>query len=170
MAAVSNAGESRSEGVEMNVSWQLSDSFELAANAGYTDASYTDYVDTVGQDRGGERFPYVPKLTALLSANWAFELANEAEVELSAQYRYVGDILSGSGVDIDLQFPVDSYNVIDLRASLYKDDWRADIFVENAADKFIETRVFNSFFFSEERPFSIVLPPRKVGVRFTYNF
>ncbi|MBB6522596.1 TonB-dependent receptor [Pseudoteredinibacter isoporae] len=170
VAAVGNAGESRSEGAELNINWQLSDSFELTASAGYTDAAYTNYIDTIGEDRSGERFPYVPKVNALIGANWSFDIANEAELELSAQYRYVGDILSGSGVDIDLQFPVDSYNVLDLRASLYKDDWRVDFFVDNAADKFVETRVFNSFFFNEPRPFSIVLPPRRAGVRFTYNF
>ncbi|MCV6623253.1 MAG: TonB-dependent receptor [Cellvibrionaceae bacterium] len=170
VAAVGNAGESRSEGAELNLNWNVSDSFSINASAGYTDAAYTQYIDTLGDDRSGESFPYVPKVNALLGATWSFDIANGAELELNAQYRYVDEILSGSGVDIDLQFPVDSYDVLDLRASVYKDDWRVDVFVENARDEFIETRVFSSFFFSEQRPFSIVLPPRKAGVRFTYNF
>jgi len=170
VAAVGNAGESRSEGAELNLNWNVSDSFSINASAGYTDAAYTQYIDTLGDDRSGESFPYVPKVNALLGATWSFDISNGAELELNAQYRYVDEILSGSGVDIDLQFPVDSYDVLDLRASVYKDDWRVDVFVENARDEFIETRVFNSFFFSEQRPFSIVLPPRKAGVRFTYNF
>lgn len=170
IASVGNAGESTSEGLELNVNFHLTDNFELNTSVGYTDAKYTDYIDTVGQNRAGEAFPFVPEMTALIGATWVTSAGDWGEWEINAQYRYVDEILSGSGVDIDLQFPVDSYNVVDLRASLYKDDWRLDFFVDNAGDKFIETRVFNSFFFNEPRPFSVVLPPRKAGVRFTYNF
>lgn len=170
VASVGNAGESRSEGFEANISLTATENLLLSANFGKTDATYTDYIDTVGADRSGERFPFVPEEMAQISASYTIPAGNLGDFELFAGYRYVGDILSGSGVDVDIQFDVDSYDIIDLRASLIRDNWRIDAFIDNVSDEFIETRVFNAFFYAEPRPFSIVLPPRRAGLRFTYEF
>lgn len=170
VASVDNAGQSRSRGFEANLLAQITDHFELSASYGYTDAEYRTYVDTVGVDRSGERFPFVPERTFSLQAGYNFRLDRDAELGLIAEYRYVGDILSGSGVDIDLQFAVDSYDVLDLAIRYARDNWTAELFADNVTDEFIETRVFNAFFFEAPRPFSIVLPPRRVGVRIAYAF
>ena len=97
-------------------------------------------------------------------------LSAKNNLGLTATYNYVDDILSGSGVDVDLQFPVDSYELLDLRARLDTGNWKIDLFCENVTDEFVETRVFNSFFYAPSRPFSIVLPPRRTGIRLTYEF
>jgi len=170
VASVGNAGESSSDGFEANITVHPTESLVLSANFGMTDATYDRYIDTVGADRSGENFPFVPKETVQLSAAYTVPVGALGDLELFAAYRYVGDILSGSGVDVDIQFEVESYDIIDLRASLIKDNWRIDAFIDNVADDFIETRVFNAFFYAAPRPFSIVLPPRRAGLRFTYEF
>jgi len=170
VASVGNAGESRSEGFEANITAAPTENLLLTASFGKTDATYVEYIDTVGADRAGERFPFVPEWTALFSGTFAIPVGNFGNLELYAAYRYVGDIFSGSGVDVDIQFPVESYDIIDLRASLIRNNWRIDAFIDNVADDFIETRVFNAFFYAGPRPFSIVLPPRRAGLRFTYEF
>lgn len=169
VASVGNAGESRSRGFEANINARMSEIFEIGTSFGHTDAMYREYFDTVGADRSGERFPYVPKWTSQVYARATLPLADIGELSLAAEYRYVGDILSGSGVDVDQQFAVDSYNIVDLSASLTRDKLRLDVFVDNVANEFIETRVFNAFFFTGSRPFSIVLPPRRIGARLTYE-
>jgi len=170
VASVGNAGESRSEGFEANITARPTENLVLSTSVGKTDATYREYVDTVGADRSGERFPFVPEWTALVSAAYTIPLGDSGDIELYAGYRYVGDVLSGSGIDVDIQFPVDSYNIVDLRASLVRENWRIDAFIDNVGDNFIETRVFNAFFYAAPRPFSIVLPPRRAGLRFTYEF
>lgn len=170
IASVANAGESQSVGMELNLSAQVTDQFEIYASTGFVDATYEEYIDTVGTDRSGESFPFVPEMTAQIGSVLTVPLGDSWDLDLKAEYRYIDNILSGSGVDVDLQFPVDSYDIIDLSASFRRDDWRLDLFVDNVADEFIETRVFNSFFFAEPRPFSQVLPPRRVGARLTYSF
>jgi len=170
VASVGNAGKSRSEGFEAQLTARPFTGLELRANVGRTEAKYERYVDTVGVDRSGERFPFVPEWTAEFSGTYRFEVRPDIALELYGAYRYVDDILSGSGVDIDLQFPVPSYRIVDLRASLVSPSWRVDIFADNATDEFAETRVFNAFFFLEPRPFSIVLPKRRLGVSLSYQF
>lgn len=169
VASVDNAGKSRSRGFEANFVARPTDQLELSASFGYVDAEYEDYIDTVGADRSGERFPYVPERTYSVEGSYTVPVG-EAELDLIAKYRYVGDVLSGSGVDIDIQFAVDSYDVVDLAARYRRGGWTVELFVDNVTDDFIETRVFNAFFFAAPRPFSIVLPPRRAGIRASYAF
>ena len=170
IASVANAAESRTRGFEASINARPTEYFEFNSSFGHVDAEYREYVDTVGADRSGERFPFTPKWTAQIGGTATVPLSDFGELDLSLQYRYVGDILSGSGVDIDLQFPVESYDIIDLNASLRRNNWRFDVFVDNLTNDFVETRVFNAFFFSAPRPFSVVLPPRRIGARFTIDF
>ncbi len=170
VASVGNAGKSRSKGFEVQMQARPAANFELSANIGLTDAKYIDYVDTVGLSRAGEEFPYVPKWTAQLGASYTFDLGKTGDLTVGASYRYVDEILSGSGVDVDIQFPVDSYDIVDLKASLERGDWAFDVFVDNLANDFVETRIFNAFFYAQPRPFSIVLPPRRIGARISYRF
>lgn len=170
VASVGNAGKSRSEGFEAQIVVQPLNGLEFAANVGMTDAKYVQYVDTTGTDRSGEPFPFVPKWTGQLSTTYRFALRDNVDFELYGAYRYIDKVRSGSGVDIDIQFLVPSYEILDLRASVIKARWRADVFIDNVTDEFAETRVFNAFFFAQPRPFSIVLAPRRIGARFTYSF
>ena len=102
-----NAGESSSKGFEIDLTAQLSDNFNFSATYGQTDAEYDKYIDTVGADRSGERFPFVPEPTFSLQAVYSIPLSCSGNIDLIAKHRSVDDILSGSGVDIDLQFEVD---------------------------------------------------------------
>lgn len=170
VAAVANVGESVSQGFELSLEARPTDAFSLTADVGYVDARYVDYIDTVGADRSGERFPFTPRWTGRLGAEYTFALTEEIEATLHGDYVYVGDILSGSGVDIDLQYRVPEHETINVGARLRGDDWRFDVFVDNLTDEFIETRVFNVFFFVPDRPYSVVAPPRRVGARLTLDF
>lgn len=169
VASVDNAGKSRSRGFEASLNYTLNERWTIGAVMGHTDAEYQEYIDTVGADRAGESFPFVPEWTGQAHINYYTTLAGW-DLDLSARYRYVSEILSGSGVDIDIQFPVDSYKLVDLGASLSKDSWHIDLFVDNVTDEYVETRVFNAFFFETNRPFSQVLPPRRIGMRVAYAF
>lgn len=170
VASVDNAGESSSRGFEVTLATQITDNFDFSATYGYTDAQYDVYIDTVGNDRSGERFPYVPEQTFSAHAGYNIPLSDISDLELIAKYRYIGDILSGSGVDIDTQFEVDSYDVLDLAVRYSRENWMVELFVDNVTDDFIETRVANTYFFAVPRTFSVVLPPRRAGIRIAYDF
>jgi iron complex outermembrane recepter protein len=171
VATTTNAGESSSRGVEGTFTLNPSEALALTANFGYVDAHYDRYIDTVGANRAGEAFPFVPRFTTAESAEYSIPLSGDRKLVLYGEYQHVGQILSGSGVDIDLQFHVKAYDLVNARASLFVNpQLKLDVFVNNLFDKYIETKVFNTFFFGDPRPFSTVLPPRDVGARVSYSF
>ena len=171
VATTTNAGKSSSRGFEANINVNPVRTLSLAASLGYVDAHYDSYIDTVGASRAGERFPFVPRFSAAGSAEYTIILPRGRSLTLTGEYQHVGRILSGSGVDIDLQFDVKAYDLVNFRASLaVTPKVKLDVFVKNAFDRYIETRVFNTFFFAGPRPFSQLLPPRSVGGRISYTF
>ncbi len=172
VAAVANAGKSRSRGAEASFTLRPATSLVLRGDVGYVDAEYREYVDTTGQDRSGERFPFTPQWTGSVAADYSWQAFNDWAVTAGTTYRYVSDILSGTGVDIDLQFPVPSYHRIDLRLGFERGPWTIDCFADNVTNEYIVTRIWNTFFFPDPpaRPHAVVEAPRRVGVRVTHRF
>jgi iron complex outermembrane receptor protein len=171
VATITNAGQSSSRGVEANFDIRPTNAVTLTANLGYTDAHYDEYIDIVGKNRAGEALPFVPRFTAATTAAYTFDLPEGWPVTLTGEYQHIGAILSGSGVGPDLQFNVKAYDLVNLRSSIaLSDQLRLDVFCKNLMNRYIETKVFNDFFFITPRPFSTVLPPRNVGVRLSYSF
>ncbi len=73
---VSNAGKSRSYGAEVSLRAAMADDrLHVAANYGYTHATFRQY-----DDYTGNRVPYVPEHTANLSAEWTQPFATTAFV------------------------------------------------------------------------------------------
>jgi iron complex outermembrane receptor protein len=170
-ATVTNVGASSSRGVEANVDIRPIKDLAFTANLGYTDAHYDDYISSATQNLSGQALPFVPHWTADTTAAYTFDLPPGRPTTLTAEYQHVGSILSGSGVGPDLQFNVKAYDLVNLRSSTaLTDQLKLDFFCKNLLNRFIETKVFNDFFFVEPRPFSTVLPPRNYGVRLSYSF
>jgi iron complex outermembrane receptor protein len=170
VATVGNAAKSRSLGFTFSGSILPVPSLELSSNVGYTHAYYISYIDDTGVSHAGQQFPFTPKLTGQASAQYTAHLGNDTDLQLYGYDKYVSSILSGSGVGIDIQFHVKAYDVGGLRASVLHKHWKWDLYVDNLANKFIETRVWNAFFFDRALPYSEVLPPRVIGGRVTYAF
>jgi iron complex outermembrane receptor protein len=170
VAAISNAGKSRSRGAEANFEFHALDALTLSANAGYTDARYVTYIDADGINRSGESIPFVPRFTVDAAAGYTLNAFGKP-LTVGGDFQHVSPILSGSGIDLDIQFHIPSYNLTNFQATLgITDRFKVDVFVKNALDKYIYTKAFNSFFFIEPRPFATVLPPRNEGVRLSYKF
>ena len=70
IATITNAGQSRSKGVEADSDVRPTDALTLSANFGYTDARYVAYVDSDGVQRAGDPLPFVPLLTVAASAGY----------------------------------------------------------------------------------------------------
>jgi len=71
---VENAAAINIYGVEAEASAVLPGDFRVDATLGYTDVSYSSFIDFNGFDRSHERIPYVPKWTASVSPSWSHEL------------------------------------------------------------------------------------------------
>ncbi len=67
--AMTNAGRTRSCGVEFTASWRPIDAFDIRASYGYTNAKFTRYNNGI-QDLEGKYLPYAPQHTVFAAARY----------------------------------------------------------------------------------------------------
>lgn len=171
VASTANAGESHINGAELELTAALTEGLVLRSALGYVDTEFDDYVDTQGRQRAGESFRFTPELTANIGLDYSMTVAGNRELVFALNYRFVDDAIQGFGAT-DPEFSIDSYDIVDASATLYGDQWQLQLFVDNLTDEYIATRHWDAFFFSVDRnvSFSSVLPPRKLGLRMSYEF
>jgi len=147
---LTNAGEAKIKGFELEVSALPIDNLTIAATLNYTDASYDKFTteQTVlinglptkeVQDRSGEPFAVTPEKSGSLTVSYNFETeaAGTFTPRLTAYYRdeiYIGtDYLSPKFK----QAYIDSYTVLSGRLTWIApgQEWNVTAFVDNLADK-----------------------------------
>ncbi len=172
VSAIDNAGKGHTQGIEIASSMLVTPNFRIDLNAGYLEAQYDDYVNEEGLDRSGDPFPYVPDWTAQLGLEYRHPFGGAGtELVLYGSYNYVGGYETGTGTGIDPIFEIESYDRVDVSASLENERWNFTLFADNLLDSYDVTHVWNAFFFNNNAiNYNQVLPPRRVGARLTYTF
>ncbi len=182
-----NAGNGRSFGPEIEVNAKLSDQWLLAFSGAYTDAKVTQpnatfvaFLTTVAERPNGS--PYcataagctapilnVPRDTASLSLVYSTKLL--ANYALSAR---ISDIYTGPTTDEDYFYGVQvpSYSIAAARVSVSRDNWEANLFVDNLTNKIAELTANNtSFQFNIPGLARITTnQPRTFGGQINYKF
>lgn len=165
--AISNAGDSRSQGVEAELTVLPVDGLTLQASLAVTDTKFKSFVDVDGIDRAGDAFPYVPKTSASVSAEYVHPIGGDFDVRLSGSYRYIGKHHAGIGTAQDPRFDLDSYGIADFEVGVTNKAWEAALFLRNAFDEYA---IVNKFPGVLGNSFRTVLPPRTFGIRLAYNW
>jgi iron complex outermembrane receptor protein len=94
---VTNGGQSRSEGAELELTMRPTASLRLGATVGYTDARYTNYVDTRAGTTltfTGNRLNFSPRMTSTLSAVYTMAVPMGA-LALRGDYSFVDSYFTG---------------------------------------------------------------------------
>lgn len=108
----------------------------LAGSAGTTDALLAS---TSHGFIAGQRLPDVPRFTGTVSANFHFELSEKIELVSRLENIYVGDRVdlgTANGMINQLQAPLPSYDLTNLRVGLNSEDgWSATVFANNLTNK-----------------------------------
>lgn len=173
IATTTNAGRSHSKGFELNGDVKLADGLLLTGALGYTDARFDEYVDGSGISHDGERLRFVPRWTGSASLTYTTEVGSSgSELTFDVNGRHVGSQMQGYGVAFDPILTIPSHTIVDASVALSRNDWTVQLFVDNLFDKYAETRAFNTFYFMPDgsRVFASVLPPRRIGARFSVKF
>lgn len=140
--SLSNAEEARTQGIELETSWLLTDAFSLALNLSWVDAEYEtftqgpcDALDTPGPggfcDQSGEQLPFVSDFSGNLSFEYAWPLA-AGEVSLRGDLAYASDY----NPDLVLApfLEQDAYTHVNLRLAWSNDTFDVAVFAENLTD------------------------------------
>jgi iron complex outermembrane receptor protein len=174
-STINNASGSHSEGVELSLAGRPIQHLTLSANAAYTRAQFDKYLvlGATGAivNRSGQLEPTTPPWTYFASAAYSIPVARY-ELELSANYRYVGATYVGGGTgpgDPILGLP--SWTQLDVAAALQMNDWRVRLFADNLTDRYIILNKYVPFVSPADSIVDdIVAAPRRYGIEATYQY
>lgn len=189
-----NGDGARSIGVELSSAWQVTENFNLRANFSYTNSELTapvpDLVRTItppgfasafedGED--GDRLPGSPETQFSLFGSYDHPLGNGDNLIFNASYAWQGDVLTRAG-GRGSSLTLDSFGVANFAATYAADNWSATFFVDNVFNEFAETGAvgtplnlqtvtdFDGGTVYVRGLSTHILPPRAIGLRFTYDF
>jgi outer membrane receptor protein involved in Fe transport len=195
-----NGGEATSEGLELAASFRPTDNLKLAFNAAYTRAELNDNFQAVlvPQDDllvelvsglGGDRMPYVPRLSWSAIVEYGFDLGGAWSGRAGAAWRHVGDRVTSTSErqrvllaadpstvlaeDLSAPLRLQSYGALDLYAGVGNARWDFRVYLNNATDErgySSVTSIEGALTGSVALLRAVPIQPRTLGFELDYRF
>lgn len=127
---VDNAGESTSQGAELEAAADVHEHVELFGGVGLVETEFDEYTDTFGNDVSGQELPFVPESTWSLGAELDGPLGAELRWFTRAEYAVVGDFFYDPN-----NTEGESYDLVNLRAGLERKGWSFTVWARNLFDE-----------------------------------
>lgn len=194
LTEVTNApGDAEIEGLEMDVNWAVTEGFGLSAGVAFINAELSGpYCQNLfnGQavsanpcpvDGGGFEAPAAPEGTKLpvtpdfkgnITGRWQFPLG-ELDGHFQASMVYVGERQTDLRTfENDIVGELPDYTLANFAFGAGTDGWMIELLVSNAFDQYAE---FSRFAECPEakcgpQTYSLVAPPRTIGIKFSQEF
>ncbi|GMG87816.1 TonB-dependent receptor [Biformimicrobium ophioploci] len=178
-----NGASARTNGLEVEAEFALTDSTELHAGYTYTEAELTDDVinvqvgGVIAED--GSRLPGIPENVLTLSLTHSRDLANGIEMVARLGSFYQSDTIN-SVVDNTLQQKHDGFSIWNASANFVKDSWVISLYGKNlmneegvtgaypSAYMGTDTGTFENYYGNNARQY--ISTPRTFGLSASYNF
>ena len=172
-----NGGDARIVGMEAQLQALVARDWDIAVNAGYTDAKFTESSAITGYPEG-YAVPDTPKVTASASLRWKHDLTDKVSLSSTLDGNYIStrtDAPYGETITLlninQYLVHLPAYGLVNFRFGAFGDNWTATAFCNN---------LFNKEALLDPQPqinlqmaaFAryIVNQPRTVGVDLTYQF
>ncbi len=169
---VNNAEAATNRGAELSVTALVTEDLLVNLNVGYLDAQFDDFVALIdGQNHvlDGYTIPNAPKWTVSANAEYNFRLSDIGDGYIRLEYNFRDEINPTTTSLIYDGFPWDvpSYNFVNLRVGLERDNFRIVGYVENLFDETYYTNAYQKAFAG-----GLFIEPsfQTYGVRLTYLF
>lgn len=163
---MSNAGKSRSRGVEVAATWDALSLMSMShlrftANYGYTHAQFEEFNDGVN-DYSGNYLPYAPQHTISLGATYDWWIGGRVldEVVLSASWQGAGKIYWNESNTLHQNF----YSQLNASVELRKGDFSLSLWGRNLTNSDFYTFYFKSM----NRNFFNCGKPARLGVTLSF--
>jgi outer membrane receptor protein involved in Fe transport len=173
LTEIRNAGKAKMVGAETDFSWLVADGFTLNGSASYTDAELDqDYIPDPSAPPAavkGTRLPVTPKFKANVTARYEW-MVGDLDAHVQGSLVHTGSIYPDL-TDADRLFTgkLKDYTTVDLTAGASTGSWRVEAYVKNLFDSAAETNRFVACTICT-RPFSNIIQPRTIGLRFGQDF
>jgi outer membrane receptor protein involved in Fe transport len=168
---ISNAGQARSQGFELELMAAPVDGLTLSLGVGYTDAEVTDSGGVPGANNG-DKIQGVPDWTVTSSAQYLWPLASGRQVMARGDFNYYGDSFSANNATSAAEQRLRAaWTNLNLRAGLMDERWELLLFVDNVTDK--RANLADNRSIAAEtpgRPRIVVSRPRTIGLEARLRF
>ncbi|MGM0484052.1 MAG: TonB-dependent receptor, partial [Candidatus Krumholzibacteriota bacterium] len=153
-----NAGESHSQGAELEIKYKPVRNLILFSNFAYTEAKYDLYERDAETDYSGNYIPYIPRMTFNLGADYRhiFRSALLDEMRLHCSYRGIGKHFWND----ENTLKEDYYGTLNVKVAALAGDIRVSLWGKNIFDN-----DFNAFLF-EFSPLRSSFAQRGLPARF----
>ncbi|MEM9669195.1 MAG: TonB-dependent receptor [Pseudomonadota bacterium] len=178
-----NGGDIEAWGIEVESSWVPVDNLTLTANLAYLNSEFGTFAQanpfqtfsgpqpvTLGAvDVSGERTPFTPEFTAVLSGSYEFSLGEWGYITPVVQFFYSSDFNTSNNLAIDPAQEQDDFTKTDLRLIWDSPDstYSVELFVENVEDEATLSRGTSGGDDNIQTGFAY---PRNYGVRVRAQF
>jgi len=157
----SNAGKTRSAGLEMSLVYSPLECLDLNAAYGYTNAKFITFDDGI-KDYEGKFVPYAPQNTLFVSADYRIRFDGDLSLDLNAAMTSTGKVYWNEDNSEYQNF----YSLFDLSATLYYSDVALTVRGKNIFD-----RKYDVFYFeSVNNRFLQEGLPARISATLSYSF
>ena len=198
LTEINNAGSAQIDGIEMDLSWAVTDHLGISAGMAYLNSELTDnfcgFVNENGnpetrkncpqsdgegnvtfndpQAPKGTKLPVTPDLKANATARYKFEVAT-FDSYLQGAVVYADDRRTDlRTAENDIIGDMPAYTVVDFAAGFGKDGWNVELFLTNAFDELAQVSRFAQCAEAVCGSEVYVVPqrPRTIGIKFSQEF
>lgn len=162
---VANAGKARSEGVELQLSFQVAEPLRLDLGGSWTNARLVENVPAVPGAVKGNELPGTPKLNLNASVQYAFRIG-ERDASLRSDIIYVGPFYGDLTQNTRLESG--DYIKLDIAGRMEFEPVSIDLYVNNATNR--DTYTFRGTTTTVGAAYGYRLRPRTIGMRLNTAF
>jgi len=160
---VANAGESVSEGVELQASFQITDVVGMTFGGSWIDSTLSEAVPALNAAKGNRLT--APEVNANVGLKFDFSIGRyEAFARADAVYvgSFYGDLAQSPSLETD------DYTKLDTSAGMAIGNLNVDLFVRNLTNE--NAMTFRGTLSRAGQYFGYRLRPRTIGLQLSYNF
>ena len=163
-----NAGKATINGFEVETTFVVSESLQLRAGLGYTDATFDSFKDGggIGIDYDGNTLDYAPQWNGTVAVDFEQPISDFGRLLVSLDYSYKGSFYTDSANDPTVY--VDGHSTLGGQIGFITADdrWEAFLWMRNIAN----SDAINSKWGFIGRPTATYVLPRTYGLKINYNF
>ncbi|MEM7077100.1 MAG: TonB-dependent receptor [Pseudomonadota bacterium] len=159
-----NAADAEITGVEGNFIWNASENLTLSGAFSVLDSEITKVITPTQDVREGDDLAFAPSFQGNLRARYNWYADSGYTFHVMPHVSFSSE--AQSDVIVINNSEVESWVLVGLTAGVEKDNWSAELFIDNLFDE--EAELARSFVFDVERV--TLARPQTIGLRVSYDF
>lgn len=163
-----NAAGARTQGVEIDASAQLNESFQLRANYTYIDGQTTEAVESLFIN-DGDRLPGSPRTQATIALDYS-KAINGATLETGVSVQHIGEVYTALNSNYYNYQKLADYNVANAHVGVILRNWHFNAFVNNINNTRRITGGRSDEVYGQRGQFEYITRPRTIGLSVTYSY